>query len=311
LQFQQLAVQAEMCVGGLFMFSLNILNCPYFPFDISGKIYFRLTFKIEADLGFASFEYDLAAIELGLEAGLSWYEGPNYNACTWVQEWDGFVMPGIPSQYQPFRRRRRNRRRWIRSCRATTALCDFYITAYLRVELFGDWVRVQLEARYWFRAEVLEVRFLIKIWAIHWSTGGSWYTLMDSLVYRREFGEYSGDDNVNDGGDDGCQWSTHNGFYAAGLTNDRHVYTTSHEAKVACVNMGTTVCRAVTCCFGNQCGQWGGCTLRAGWLGDSHLQKWTDTARWVDGKERRGMVPMHPSRLAGEHTFVPRNDCLR
>merc|ERR1712137_864226 len=105
-------VQAEMCVGGLFMFSLNILNCPYFPFDISGKIYFRLTFKIEADLGFASFEYDLAAIELGLEAGLSWYEGPNYNACTWVQEWDGFVMPGIPSQYQPFRRRRRNRRRY-------------------------------------------------------------------------------------------------------------------------------------------------------------------------------------------------------
>lgn len=214
--------------------------------------------------------------------------------------------------------------------KTTTECATLRCRLFLRLTLF-EVLRIQLSVDYYYNASVLEVRMDIKFYGLI----AGWVNLYTAMIYRRDF---SGDGGLPPATDDimgeedgyssgaGCDWDKHHGAVALSYAdNHKHneVYWSSSSAKAACLNMGTTKCRAVTCCWSIKCGAWRGCTLRMGEIRDSHMNYWEKTNRyafvydangWWGGSvsrvERTGFVPLEPSGLGEiEHTWVPKPTC--
>jgi len=263
---------AQKCVGGAIGIGNPGDDCPYFPFSVSGEVWFEINFIVQDPV--FGWHHELAEIEL---SALAKYEEVPAQTCQWklsntfkhhsrtddaaymatrneTERITEIAIRDYSDYWADFARRRVYRRRIIRHC-TTTHTCDISVTGFLTISLLSL-VEIKLALKYFFRSKIVEIRLII-----NWIS--PMIELWNSLIYRRDLNAW------DDGADEetsadvdssplqavaGWGWKMHWGKEATLEISYKHIFENTHlkwarnNAMREClVRTGPGGCGAVTC----------------------------------------------------------------
>jgi len=161
-------LSAKFCVGGALEVWIET-RCPGVKLVFEGKVYFNLA--VGLDFGGIIGCLTLASLEIGIGAGLFWYQVQT--GCWWVCG-------------EGRRRRRwwsRRRRNW-RACNYRNE-CDFKVYGYIQLTILI--FRAKFQVEYWVRRKLLTGTIYIYVfsfWKLAWA---KWDEMYSTEVFRYQY----------------------------------------------------------------------------------------------------------------------------